>query len=265
MDEPYRSRFIELVRRGAASRDMHDTDGRGSYDSEGGSVVSERFIEREVRRAQQHAGSLCLPLADRLGSASIILDVGCGTGGTTVALALSSLAPRETTGIDVSMAAIRAARVRAQGHGIDPGRVRFMHVAAGHPLPFADGYFDLVTCVSVLEFIGDPSSREALVAEMLRVARPGGYLYIATPSPIRLHDLHSHRWLGDWRRDPGYPWSSTGASLRRMLGDCRVESLAPRRVRLHPRLKRVAWAVPAISWALPWQRLLARKPEAVKH
>lgn len=265
MDEPYRSRFVELVRRGAASRDMHDTHAQGSYDSEGGSAVSERFIEREVGRARQHAGSLCLPLADRLGSASRILDVGCGTGGTTVALALSPLAPLETTGIDASMAAIRAARVRAQGHGLDAGRVRFMHVAAGHPLPFADDAFDLVTCVSVLEFIGSPAAREALVAEMLRVARPGGYLYIATPNPIRLHDLHSRRWLGDWRRNPGYPWSSTGTSLRRMLGDCRVESLAPGRIRLHPRLRHLAWTVPAVSWALPWQRLLARKPDASKH
>lgn len=264
MDEPYRSRFIDLVRRGAASRDMHDTDGQGSYDSDGGAIVSERFVDRELRRVAQHASSLCLPLVDRLGSAPAILDVGCGTGGTTVALALSSLTPRETIGIDASAAAIDAARIRAQGHGLDPGRVRFLHVVAGHPLPFANDAFDLVTCVSVLEFIGSPAAREALVAEMLRVARPGGYLYIATPSPFRLRDLHAHRWLGDWRREAGYPWSSTGASLRRMLDGYRVESLASRRARLDPRIGRMAWLVPAIAWALPWQRLLARKPAATQ-
>lgn len=262
MHEPYRSQFIELVRMGAASRDIHDSDGLGSYDSAAGSTVaSDRFIAREVGRVDMHASSLCVPLAERLGRARRILDVGCGTGGTTVALVLSRLEPEEVVGVDISVQALEAGEVRAMGYGLAPGRVRFELVEAGRRLPFADASFDLVTCVSVLEFITSDDRRGALISEMLRVLRPGGHLYLATPNPLRLREYHSRRWLGDLRRSPGYPWSSSPTALRRMLRGCEVISLAPDRIRRHPRLRRLGWAAPALAWVLPWQRLLARKPD----
>lgn len=263
MREPYRSHFIELVRMGAASRDIHDSNGLGSYDSAAGSTVaSDRFIAREVGRVEMHADSLCVPLVDRLGRARRILDVGCGTGGTTVALALSALAPEEVVGVDTSAQALEAAAVRAMGYELASGRVRFEQVVAGERFPFADASFDLVTCVSVLEFITSGDDRRGLIAEMLRVLRPGGHLYLATPNPLRLREYHSRRWLGDLRRKAGYPWSSSATALRTMLRDCQVASLAPDRIRRHPRLRRLGWAAPALAWALPWQRLLARKPGA---
>jgi len=134
MREPHRTRFIELVRRGAAARDIHDSDGVGDYDSRFDGRVSQRFLEREIGRVAMHAQSLCAPLAARLGRAPRILDVGCGTGGTTVALAMSSLAADEVVGIDASREAIDAAAVRALGHDLDPARARFLHVEAGAPL-----------------------------------------------------------------------------------------------------------------------------------
>jgi SAM-dependent methyltransferase len=259
MREPHRTRFIELIQRGAAARDIHDSDGVGDYDSQFDGEVSDRFLEREIGRVAMHAQSLCAPLAARVGRAPRILDVGCGTGGTTVALAMSALAAEEVVGIDASREAIDAAAVRALGHGLDPSRVRFAHVDAGMPLPFPDGHFDLVTCVSVLEFIGSADARRAFIAEMLRVTRRGGHVYLATPNPLRLREYHSRRLLGDWRQHRGYPWSSSASSLRRMFDGCTVESLSADRLRRHPRLRRVGWAAPVLSWAMPWQRILARK------
>lgn len=259
MLEPHRTRFIELIRRGAAARDIHDSDGVGDYDSRFDGEVSERFLDREIGRVAMHAQSLCAPLAARVGHAPRILDVGCGTGGTTVALAMSALAADEVVGIDASHEAIDAAAVRALGHGLDPSRVRFAHVEAGERLPFPDGHFDLVACVSVLEFIGSTDARRAFIAEMLRVTRRGGHVYLATPSPLRLREYHSRRLLGDWRQQRGYPWSSSAPSLRRMFDGCTVESLSADRLRRHPRLRRVGWAAPVLSWAMPWQRILARK------
>lgn len=259
MNEPYRSQFVEAVLRGAASRDIHDSDGVGEYDAALAHGVSERFLQRELSRVEMHASSLCAPLVRRLGGAARVLDAGCGTGGTTVALALSGLNAEEVVGIDASREAVDAGRIRAQGYDLPTGRVRFEHVPAGQRLPFPDGHFDLVTCVSVLEFISGEPARRAFVAELLRVTRSGGHVYLATPNPLRPREYHSRRWFGDWRRTSGYPWSSSNSALKRMFVGCKVESMVRERLRLHPRLNKLAWAAPLAMWASPWQRLLAHK------
>jgi ubiquinone/menaquinone biosynthesis C-methylase UbiE len=259
MREPYRSEFARLVQAGAGARDIHDTEAAGDYDRSDDPHASERFLQRELDRVLMHARSLCTPLARRIGSADRVLDVGCGTGGTTVALSGPELHAGMVVGLDASAEALEAARVRARAHGLDGDRVWFVHVAAGAALPFAAGCFDLVTCVSVLEFVSTQGGREALMAEMLRVLKPGGHLYLATPNPARARELHSGRWFGNQRRTPGYPWASNRRALRRMLAGCDVASMLRDRLASHPRLRWLAWAAPVLAWVAPWQRLLARK------
>ena len=259
MDEPYRSRFIALLQNGAACRDIHDTKGLGSFDSPKQVRVSERFIEREIGRVQVHAAGLCTTLVDHVGTARRILDVGCGTAGTTVALALSALSPEHITGIDADASTLEAARTRAKGYGLADERVDFRHVPAGHALPFDDHQFDLVTCVSVLEFLSTGEYRNRFISELLRVLKTGGHLFLATPNPFVLHEYHSRRLLGDWRRNPGYPWSSPPWSLQRMLAGQERIPLARYRMQRHPRLRKVAVAAPLAQWAFPWQQVLTRK------
>lgn len=58
---------------------------------------------------------------------------------------------------------------------------RFIHRmigAVGEKLPFADHSFDLVTTFQTLEHVADVS---LCIAEMLRVLRPGGVLYLRAP------------------------------------------------------------------------------------
>jgi SAM-dependent methyltransferase len=99
-----------------------------------------------------------------------VLDVGCNTGYGTVRFVPVA---RRVAGVDVSPRAIEAARERAAD-----GRPEFV-LTSGFDLPFADGSFDLVTSFQVLEHVADPAP---FLAELTRVARPGGSVILATPN-----------------------------------------------------------------------------------
>ena len=54
-----------------------------------------------------------------------------------------------------------------------------LHVADARSLPFPDGAFDAIACVSVIEHVAGDGDRDAM-AEMWRVLRPGGVLHLTT-------------------------------------------------------------------------------------
>lgn len=99
-----------------------------------------------------------------------VLDVGCGTGNLSFALAES---PRigAVVGVDFSSAYVDYARSRSN----DP-RIAF-HQGDACALAFADGSFDHAFSMLVLQFIPQP---ELAVREMRRVTRPGGTVAAAT-------------------------------------------------------------------------------------
>src|SRR5262245_39388149 len=92
------------------------------------------------------------------------LDVGCGTGIFTQLVA-ETRAPAALTAVDPSPAQIDHARRQPIGQRAD------FRVADAQQLLFADAAFDVVTSALVINFIPD---RARVVAEMRRVARPGG-------------------------------------------------------------------------------------------
>ncbi len=75
------------------------------------------------------------------------------------------------------------------GHSIDLNRLELNHADAME-LPYRDNWFEVVTSFNAFEHIPDP--RRAL-GEMLRVVRPGGFVYI-TFDPIWTADSGSHFW-----------------------------------------------------------------------
>jgi SAM-dependent methyltransferase len=89
------------------------------------------------------------------------LDVGCGPGALTAALA-RRLGAAHVSGADPSESFVRACRERVPGAQIV--------VAAAERLPFADGAFDVVLSQLVVNFLADAP---AGVRELARVARPG--------------------------------------------------------------------------------------------
>jgi SAM-dependent methyltransferase len=101
------------------------------------------------------------------------LDLGCGTGGFTAALAGAGA---QAIGAEVSDAAVH--RACARHPGLD-----FRRVPLDGPLPFTDGAFDLVWTSEVIEHVADTAR---WLSEVRRVLAPGGRLLLTTPSHGRL-------------------------------------------------------------------------------
>jgi SAM-dependent methyltransferase len=96
------------------------------------------------------------------------LDVGCATGYLVEALRELGL---DAVGCDASPFAVEHAAPGARGH------VRLGELAEG--LPFADGAFDLVSALEILEHL-EPERVPAALAELRRVCR--GVVYATIPS-----------------------------------------------------------------------------------
>ncbi len=110
-----------------------------------------------------------------------VLDVGCGDAGVPIAFAEAGA---EAVGIEPFARSVERGRVRAEEHGV---RLE-LHQGLAESLPFPDASFDLVSLDNVLEHVND---RDRTLAEIRRVLRPGGILYLVTPKPFALYSLWS--------------------------------------------------------------------------
>jgi ubiquinone/menaquinone biosynthesis C-methylase UbiE len=98
-----------------------------------------------------------------------VLDVGCGTGATTLAVARRLGAQAESTGVDISEPMIARARERAQREGLN---ARFVSTDA-QTHAFAAGSFDLIVSRFGVMFFEDP---KAAFANLHRAAKPEAQL-----------------------------------------------------------------------------------------
>ena len=110
-----------------------------------------------------------------------VLDAGCGSGRTLEELASYG----EVHGIELDEGAASVARERGCGEVL-VGRLE--------ELPWGDGYFDLITCLDVIEHT--PDDRVTL-RELRRVCKPGGFLLVTVPAYQGLwstHDVANHHY-----------------------------------------------------------------------
>ena len=117
-----------------------------------------------------------------------VLDVCCGTGDLTMALAGAAPEGVTVTGSDFCHAMLQIARVKS----IPADRRPSGYVEADSmSLPFGDNEFDVVTVAFGLRNIVDT---DAGLAEMTRVCRPGGQVMVlefSTPTtPVLSHGYH---------------------------------------------------------------------------
>lgn len=126
-----------------------------------------------------------------------MLDVGTGVGGN-----LAPITERfSVAGVEISQSAARQAAAAAAGLT----HLASVVVGDGARLPFADGSFGAAVCTEVLEHVDEPSQ---VFAEVARVLRLGGLLYVTTPNYANLAGLH--KLLAD-RRSGRHDWNPWGA------------------------------------------------------
>jgi SAM-dependent methyltransferase len=101
------------------------------------------------------------------------LDVGCGAGEFTAALAGAGA---QAIGVEVAEAALERARARYPG-------LDFRLVAVDGLLPFEDASFELAWASEVIEHVSDTAR---WLSELRRVLAPRGRLLLTTPSHGRL-------------------------------------------------------------------------------
>jgi SAM-dependent methyltransferase len=132
-----------------------------------------------------------------------VLDAGCGSGRQLQELKDYG----EVSGIELDPDAAAVAASRGLGE-VRVGRLE--------QLPWEDGTFDLITCLDVIEHT--PDDRVTL-AELRRVARPGGRLLVTVPAYQALwslHDVANHHYRRYGRRSLRLAAVETGWRIRRL-------------------------------------------------
>lgn len=160
-----------------------------------GNPVVRRLIDRFYDRVAVEVGAV---------GACSVLDAGCGEGETLVRL--DGLLPERKAGVDIDAAAVQYTRelvpdAEISQHSVDS-------------LPFADGSFDLVLCLEVLEHIPEPAGA---LRELARVA--GGELVVSVPHEpwFRLGSLLRGKYVSGLGNHPEHVNHWNHRSLRTFL------------------------------------------------
>jgi ubiquinone/menaquinone biosynthesis C-methylase UbiE len=146
------------------------------------------------------------------------LDIGCSAGYISAALAADGAT---TTGVDIDAQGIEAARARVGA------AVNFV-CASGDALPVEAESLDVVVFNHIYEHVVDA---DAVVAEIRRVLKPTGVVYLGLGNKYQLIEPHYHLPLLSWlpqraadayirragKADEYYEQHRSRAGLKRML------------------------------------------------
>jgi SAM-dependent methyltransferase len=133
-------------------------------------AVRQETYEEDLGQSSWLTAREWLEFADQLsvGAGSEVLEVGSGSGGPAVYLALARGC--QVTGVDINEHGVRNARALAEARGV-ADRVHFQAADASQPLPFPEGSFDVVVSNDAICHMRE---RSAVLHDWHRVLRPGG-------------------------------------------------------------------------------------------
>jgi SAM-dependent methyltransferase len=123
------------------------------------------WFNQLIDKQQFHAVRRGLALA-KIPSGARSLDVGCGTGRWVRRYGQLGF---RATGLDVTPGMLKTARQCSTAGALVAGEA--------YRLPFADGVFDFVSDVTVVQHI-PPELQPAAIGEMIRVLKPEGHLLL---------------------------------------------------------------------------------------
>ena len=156
----------------------------------------------DVDQRRKLAGRLCQAMKD----ANVwperprILDVGCGSG---LRLAYLGNDNGLRIGCDIRSELYLQLRDRT-------GLVRFIQAEASQ-LPFSEGSFDMVTCLSVIEELPD---YKAAITDMTRCVAPGGLLCITVTNGPLLKKIYALvEFLGGHIRESWWAYAKASSSI----------------------------------------------------
>jgi 2-polyprenyl-3-methyl-5-hydroxy-6-metoxy-1,4-benzoquinol methylase len=133
-----------------------------------------------------------------------VLDAGCGEGETIARL--DGLLPARVAAVDLNPEAVEFTARRFPA--VEVTRESVLE------LPFADGAFELVVCLEVLEHLGDP---RAATAELARVSNRAVVVSVPHEPWFRLGSLLRGKYIRGLGNHPDHVNHWNRASLRPLL------------------------------------------------
>ncbi|SRR5579883_1070686 len=110
-----------------------------------------------------------------IGSADIVVDVGCGMGSASI---FAADCGAEVYAVDVDPRALATVERRLRGR--KPARSFQTLLSDANPLPLPDGLATRIVAQEVLEHVDDPRQ---FLAELIRIGQPGALYLLAVPDP----------------------------------------------------------------------------------
>lgn len=165
--------FPEQMRRLLGIR---DTAAAGAPDAAGGFDATGVGLRDAVLTGWFNNGTGELFPDVPIAADDVVVDVGCGEGGT---LAFCARRGAHVVAIDHDAAALERAREK-----IEPtsARRKEYHVSPAETLPVADATASRVICTEVLEHVDDPV---VVLAELHRIGQPGALYLVSCPDPVQ--------------------------------------------------------------------------------
>ena len=181
------------------------------------------------------AHNLCDPwILDNLSGNRKILDIGCGAGMLTNALAKAG---HQATGIDISNVGLEIAKKHDETNS-----VHYLE-ANGYSLPFSDGEFDTVCIMDVLEHVEEP---HLILGEAARVLKTNGTLFFHVFNRIFLNYLLMIKGIEECVTDSVYQHNS----FSKLIQLDEIEDMfemhklkIQKQIRIRPRLIKSIWKI----------------------